>query len=127
MPSSTNGSDRELHQQLSRRRLFLENYMKFSFAQVLAALTGGTGRLRRQGPVRGGQHHQQPQHLRPGAGNNGGDDLPVAAGATSFAFSKQIDYGTTYNITVKTQPAHMTCSVSAGSASAGHNVSIQAA
>jgi hypothetical protein len=35
---------------------------------------------------------------------NGGDDLPVPA-ATSFAFSKQIDYGTTYNITVKTQPA----------------------
>lgn len=59
--------------------------------------------------------------------NNGGDDLTVAAGATTFAFSKQIDYGTDYNITVKTQPAHMTCSVTAGSASAGYNVTISAA
>ncbi|MRW93376.1 hypothetical protein GJ699_25635 [Duganella sp. FT80W] len=59
--------------------------------------------------------------------NNGGNDLTVAAGATSFAFSKEIDYGTTYNITVKTQPAHMTCSVTSGNASAGYNVTIQAA
>jgi hypothetical protein len=59
--------------------------------------------------------------------NNGGNDLSVAAGATSFAFSKEIDYGTTYNITVKTQPAHMTCSVTSGNASAGYNVTIQAA
>lgn len=57
---------------------------------------------------------------------NGSDTLSVPLGATSFAFGKQIDYGTDYNITVKTQPAHMSCGVLNGSGSAGHNVSIQA-
>jgi hypothetical protein len=101
--------------------------MKFSFAQVLAALTlvvlAGCGG-KAQYVVGGTISNLNTSGLV--LVNNGGDDLPVAAGATSFAFSKQIDYGTTYNITVKTQPAHMTCSVSAGSASAGYNVSIQA-
>lgn len=58
--------------------------------------------------------------------NNGGDDLPIASGATSFAFSKQIGYGTTYQVDVKTQPAHMTCSWNtANMGSAGYNVEIQ--
>jgi hypothetical protein len=57
---------------------------------------------------------------------NGSDTLPVPVGATSFAFGKQIDYGTDYNITVKNPPAHMGCTVFNGSGSAGHNVSIQA-
>lgn len=56
---------------------------------------------------------------------NGSDTLSVPLGATHFAFAKQIDYGTDYNITVKTQPAHMTCAVSGGSGSAGHNIAIQ--
>ncbi|MCC7679419.1 hypothetical protein JAB5_23730 [Janthinobacterium sp. HH103] len=57
---------------------------------------------------------------------NGGDPLPIKAGQTSFTFGKRIDYGTDYNITVQTQPAHMTCTVSGGTGSAGHYVSIQA-
>nr|WP_315259710.1 hypothetical protein [uncultured Duganella sp.] len=58
--------------------------------------------------------------------NNGGDDLPVANGATSFSFSKQIDYGTMYTVGIKTQPAHMTCSWNtANTGSAGYNVEIQ--
>ncbi|PHV39532.1 hypothetical protein [Janthinobacterium sp. BJB304] len=57
---------------------------------------------------------------------NGGDPLPIKAGQTSFTFAKRIDYGTDYNITVQTQPAHMTCTVSGGTGSAGHYVSIQA-
>lgn len=57
---------------------------------------------------------------------NGGVPLPVKAGQTSFTFAKRIDYGTDYNITVQTQPAHMTCTISGGTGSAGHYVSIQA-
>ncbi|MEX0144894.1 hypothetical protein D3C87_552410 [compost metagenome] len=57
---------------------------------------------------------------------NGGEPLAIKAGETSFTFKKRIDYGTDYNITVQTQPAHMTCTVSGGTGSAGHYVSIQA-
>jgi len=41
--------------------------------------------------------------------SNNGTDLPVAAGATSFAFPKTIDYGMTYSVSVKTNPAHQSC------------------
>ena len=58
---------------------------------------------------------------------NGGVNLPIKAGQTSFTFAKRIDYGTDYNITVQTQPAHMTCAISGGTGSAGHYLSIQAA
>lgn len=60
--------------------------------------------------------------------NNGGDDLAVPSGATTFAFSKQIDYGTMYNVQIKQDPAHMTCGWSTSGiniGSAGYNVSIQ--
>lgn len=57
---------------------------------------------------------------------NGGSTVTVPAGATSFAFAQQIDYGTDYNITVQKNPDHMTCSVTNGSGSAGHTVTIQA-
>ncbi|MYM82537.1 hypothetical protein GTP44_11300 [Duganella sp. FT50W] len=59
---------------------------------------------------------------------NNGEDLTVPNGATSFAFGKQIDYGTTYNVAIKSQPAHMTCNWSNGATtitgSAGYNVEI---
>ena len=58
---------------------------------------------------------------------SGGEELPIAAGQTSFSFKKRIDYGSDYNITVKQQPAHMTCGISNGSGSAGHYVNISAA
>ena len=58
---------------------------------------------------------------------NGGEELPIAAGQTSFTFKNRIDYGSSYNITVKQQPAHMTCTISNGSGSAGHYINISAA
>jgi len=58
---------------------------------------------------------------------NGGENLPVDAGQTKFTFKNRIDYGTDYNITVQTQPAHMTCGISGGSGSAGHYINISAA
>ena len=58
---------------------------------------------------------------------NGGEELPIAAGQTSFTFKNRIDYGSSYNITFKQQPAHMTCTISNGSGSAGHYINISAA
>ena len=58
---------------------------------------------------------------------NGGNTVSVAAGSTSFSFPQQIDYGTSYNITIQTQPAHMTCEWRGGNTgSAGQTISIQA-
>lgn len=47
---------------------------------------------------------------------NNGQDLPVAPPATAgetvkFVFPTKIDYGDTYKVTVKTQPAHQECDV----------------
>ncbi|OYO31136.1 hypothetical protein [Janthinobacterium sp. PC23-8] len=58
---------------------------------------------------------------------NGGDTVSPPVGATTFTFPQRIDYGTDYNITVKTPPAHMNCAVSGGTGSAGRYLSIQAA
>lgn len=57
---------------------------------------------------------------------NGGEQLSVASGAGSFTFTKQISYGTDYNITIAKQPDHMTCSIGGGTGSAGYNIAIQA-
>lgn len=58
---------------------------------------------------------------------NGGNDLAVPAGATSFAFANQIAYGTDYNITILKNADHMHCSISNPSGSAGHTIVIAAA
>lgn len=57
---------------------------------------------------------------------NGSTELTVPAGATTFAFPNQIEYGTTYAVSIKTngQPLHQTCSVANGSDSAGRMASI---
>lgn len=49
--------------------------------------------------------------------NNGGDDLSVPIHATSFRFATDLAAGTAYNVTVATQPAGLTCTVSHGSGS----------
>ena len=56
--------------------------------------------------------------------DNGGNNLAVASGATSFAFSTPIPSGGTYNVTVLTQPSSPaeTCAVTNGSGTANANV-----
>ncbi len=44
--------------------------------------------------------------------NNGGDTLPVSAGATSFILHTDVPYTSTYSVTVQTQPTNETCTVS---------------
>lgn len=101
--------------------------MKFSYVSAVAALAaaaalagcGGKAQYTVQGTITGLANSGLI------LANNGSDTVTVASGATSFAFSKQIDYGTDYNITVKQQPAHMNCVVSGATGSAGHNITIQ--
>lgn len=53
-----------------------------------------------------------------------GDTVSPAANATTFAFGKQLSYGTTYNVVAQTQPQHQTCTIPNGIDSAGHLTSI---
>lgn len=43
--------------------------------------------------------------------NNGGDDLPISAGASSFQFSTPVDYGGSYAVAISQQPAGQTCTI----------------
>ncbi|HEU4663117.1 MAG TPA: M14 family zinc carboxypeptidase [Dokdonella sp.] len=46
---------------------------------------------------------------------NGGEPLDVPAGATSFAFPGTLPYGSSYDVTIETQPAIQACTVAHGS------------
>jgi hypothetical protein len=97
------------------KSLYLRSGLALLCAVILSACGGGNGSLQLSGTISGLVL------------TNGGNDLPVAAGATSFTFPQQIDYGTDYNITILKNPDHMTCGIAGGSGSAGHTISIQAA
>jgi hypothetical protein len=47
--------------------------------------------------------------------NNAADDLTVAATSTSFTFATAIASGASYSVSVKTQPAGLTCAVTSAS------------
>lgn len=53
--------------------------------------------------------------------NNGGDDLVVSSGATTFTFATRINSGA-YSVTVKTQPVTSNCTVSNGSGTANIDI-----
>ena len=46
---------------------------------------------------------------------NGTDTVAIAANATSFVFPAPVAYSSNYSVTVSTQPAGMTCTVTSGS------------
>jgi hypothetical protein len=50
---------------------------------------------------------------------NGGDSDSVASGATSFTFATALAAGSHYAVTVKTQPANATCTVTGGTGTIG--------
>jgi N-acetylneuraminic acid mutarotase len=54
--------------------------------------------------------------------NNGGDDLTVAANATSFVFATKISSGSPYDVSVLAQPAGELCTVTGGSGTATADV-----
>jgi hypothetical protein len=40
---------------------------------------------------------------------NGGDTVSVPANATSYVFPNQVDVGSSFHVTIQSQPQHMTC------------------
>jgi sugar lactone lactonase YvrE len=54
--------------------------------------------------------------------DNGGDNLTLSSGATTFTFSQSIASGTSYSVAVATQPTGESCTVSGGSGTASANV-----
>jgi hypothetical protein len=87
-------------------------------AATLLAACGGKAQYTVQGPISG--------LATPGLKlTNGGETITVPAGATSFAFARQIDYGTTFTVGIAQQPEHMACVFNNNfTGSAGHTVSI---
>jgi hypothetical protein len=55
---------------------------------------------------------------------NGADTVSPAVAATTFTFPNRVDYGTSYDVKIQTQPQHMTCAVANATGSAGHTASI---
>lgn len=53
--------------------------------------------------------------------DNNGSALAVPANATAYAFPNTINYGTTYSVSVKTNPAHQVCLVT-GADATGHAI-----
>lgn len=51
--------------------------------------------------------------------NNAADDLTVPATSTSFTFATAVASGASYSVTVKTQPAGLTCAVTSASGTVG--------
>jgi len=51
--------------------------------------------------------------------DNGGDPTTISANATQFTMNTGLAYGSTYAITVQTQPAGLVCSVSNGTGTVG--------
>ncbi len=47
--------------------------------------------------------------------DNGGSNLPVSANATSFTFGTPVASGTSYAVTVLTQPSSLSCAITGGS------------
>jgi len=103
--------------------------MKFTFVRALAALAlglalsacGGKATFDVSGTIAGLSNNGLVLT------NNGGDDINVPAGATSFTFPHRASYGDNYDVEIKTNPDHMTCGFSVlglNSGSAGHTVAI---
>jgi hypothetical protein len=51
-------------------------------------------------------------------------ELAVAAGATTFAFPQELEYGTEFDVKIKSQPQHQTCELARGHDTAGRMANI---
>lgn len=88
------------------KSLFLRSGVALACALTLASCGGSGGSLLLSGAVSG--------LTRDGLvlTNNGGSDLVVAAGATSFVFPNYIGNDTDYNVAVKSSPSSAVCTAS---------------
>jgi hypothetical protein len=82
----------------------------------LAACGGGDGDLLLQGTIYSGVTKDGLVLT-----NNGGDDLAIPAGATSFQFSRAVSTDDEFNIEVKSYPSNVkTCTINNGKARANY-------
>lgn len=97
---------------------FIRPAIALAFALALAGCGGGKASFSINGTVR--------DLTYPGLVlTTNGMDLAVAPTASSFTFPNTLSYGDAFAVTVKSQPAHQTCSIlSGGNDSAGHTASI---
>lgn len=96
------------------------NFVRAGIAGALAlglAACGGTEQFTIKGGVTG---LTQPGLVL----ENEGTTISIAPNATTFAFPDAIDYGDSYNVIVKTNPAHQDCKVRGGKGTAGQYVDI---
>ncbi|SEO38128.1 hypothetical protein SAMN05428959_107107 [Duganella sp. CF517] len=103
--------------------------MKLSYLGAIVALSaaalvagcGGKAQYTVQGTING--------LATPGLQlSNGGETISIPAGATTFAFPRQIGYGTSYAVTFAQQPEHMACNFDTiNTGSAGQTVAISVA
>lgn len=97
---------------------FLRPLPALALALALTACGGGKATFTLGGPVE--------NLIYPGLVlTNAGTELAVAAGATTFAFPNQLDYGTEYEVEIKAQPQHQTCSLARAHDTAGRMAEIQ--
>lgn len=109
--------------------------MKFTFVRALAALAlglalsacGGKASFDVSGTISGLTNDGMILT------NNGGDEIHIPAGATTFTFPQRASYGDNYDIEFKKNadgtpiyPNHMTCVIGYNTGSAGHTISINA-
>lgn len=101
--------------------------MKLSYVGAVAALGAAALLTACGGKAQYSVQGQISNLSTPGLSlSNGGETISVAAGATSYTFSRQIDYGTSYEVKIVSQPEHMSCGFNGfnPSGSAGQTVSI---
>lgn len=51
--------------------------------------------------------------------SNGSSTLAISAGAVGYLFPDKLKYGAVFDVQIKTQPAHQTCSIAGAKGSAG--------
>ena len=90
------------------KNLYLRSCVALLCATSLAACGGGSGSLLVGGTVGG--------LTKTGLvlTNNGGPDLAIASGASSFSFPQLIDTDANFNVQIKTQPSGAVCTMVAG-------------
>jgi len=90
------------------KHVYLRSCLALLCATSLAACGGSSGSLIVKGKITG--------LTKTGLvlTNNGGPDLAIAAGATSFSFPQLIDTDANFDVQIKTQPTGAVCTMVAG-------------
>ena len=97
---------------------FLRPTLLLAMALGLTAC-GGKATFDLSGPVVGLEQAGLVLH-----NTKNGDEVAVAAGATTWKLAKNVEYGDEYVVAVKSQPAHQDCKIAQGADTAGRLATI---